>query len=137
MSILPFRLLSILSALLIAGCCRQECHDSLSVLLEKAVRSPQNSTEQVAALKELTKSGKQINIPKNIWVQGPSAVENKSSTEDLEGMKSTKLVQIDGIHFIFSGSLEGKSYLVLLAIRSFPDGKIRFVSLVEAAYVGM
>jgi hypothetical protein len=121
-------------ALFVSGCSRNECPGDISASLEQAVTSPQDSRAQVDAVKELEHLDKPVAIPQEIWLQGPSSVETKSSTEDLEGMRSTRLVKIDGIHYVYSGTLEGESSISLLAIRSFPDGKLRFVSLAQAIY---
>ena len=59
---------------LVFACSRQECPPSISLWIEKAIKSPQNSQAQVDALKTLEKAGNPIDIPEDIWFNGPSAV---------------------------------------------------------------
>ena len=116
------------------GCSRSICEEN-ELLFEQAIMSNDNGPDQIGALKKLFKIGKSVEIPKDIWLQGPVAGEAKSATEDLEGMKSPKLVNIDRIHYVFYGWLDGKYHISLLCIRNYPDGKRRFVVLTEAMYV--
>jgi hypothetical protein len=119
-----------------SSCTRQQ-DDRASVdsLIETAVTAPMDSGRQVEVLRHLMAIGKPVEIHNDIWTQGPSYLEAKPPTEDLEGLKSSRLVKVDGLHYIFSGSLEGKSTLCLLCVRSYPDGKLRFTKLAEATYI--
>jgi hypothetical protein len=123
-----------MAVLFLMSCASARKDSDADTLIESAIMEKPDSPQQIQALQALMAKGHAVEVHNPIWMQGCSFLESKSSTEDLEGEKDAQLVQVDGIHYVFSGHADGKATLSLLCVRSYPDGKLRFVKLAEASW---
>ena len=117
----------------VSGCARQEAarEPSVSELIDRAVFARDDSAEQSDALWELFLAGKEVPCPEDIWYQGPIGIETKSAVEDLMGPGPKRIRHVNRMLYVFYGGAFGEHWLSLLCVRSYPDGKLRFVKLAQ------
>ena len=101
-------------------------------LLHEAVFGKVDDLETTKALYELLRAGKEVKPPKKIWLQGPPKGVGKYEIESLGTLQDCRLAQLNELQYVFYGAREGTQNLVLLSVRSYPDGKPRFTILAWA-----
>ena len=101
--------------------------------ISKAVHADYESKEQIKALWELFKLGEEIaGPPEEIWNEGPAVYEKSSQINDsFYGYCYPRISRISDVFYVFYGEGWGgiDTYLCLLSVRNYPDGKKRFAIL--------
>lgn len=103
--------------------------DSNESLVRAAILAKAHSKEAAKVLWRLFQRGKEVKAPRDIWLQGPPAGQDKVEIENFFALRDCRLSKLNDVQYVFYGSREAKQYLYLLHVRRYPDDKLRFVIL--------